>query len=326
MKQRISKTLTLAIPTLALVLASCIADVRNTVIFGDGEGEPVTISFNPLAAPDHATRATRGYHDGGELEPGDGVQGSDAIGREPEDVEIVDIRVLLYKASTGQFVAEDDAQGFDNSQPVELELVTGTYDVVLIANSSSDTGLTGPGGKFDDVFGDPDDYNNLNKVKNALLDSRAFNEDDTPIPMFALVRDVHISLDGSVQVADGTPQNTYVTPWAPVLERVGVRLSMEITLNPYQYADWVAATNRKIEISALPEQAWLWGSGKFNGGLSDREATARVYTATSADVPTDGYDGYTIHVEADPDAEPEAIEEHYVIRYDRIIGSATTAS
>ncbi len=316
MKPSISKNLTLVVTTLAIALTSCVAGLDNSVVFGPGEGEPVIITFNPGIEGAPTAPATRAYHDPGELIPGDGEQGSDAIGRDPEDVEVTDIRVLLYKSSTGQYVAGDQAIVTAQNQPVELELVTGLYDVVLIANASSDIDLTSPPGKLDNVFGTPVNHNTITKVKNALLDSRAFDSrvagrGDTPIPMFALVRDVHISLDGSVQVADGPSQNTHTTPWAPTLERTGVRLSMAITLTPYQYDDWVAAGEGvgKIEITRLPAESWLWNSGKFNGSLDRREpdTSPRVYTA---------FDGYTKHVAAD---EEKGIDEHYLIRYDRII-------
>ncbi len=320
MKQRISKLLTIATTTLTLALASCVVDVKNPVVFGPGEGESVTISFNPHidGVNPPATRATRAFPDQGQLDPGGGEQGSDAVGKEPEDVEIVDLRVLLYKSSTGQFVDEDQATVDAPGEPVELELVTGVYDVVLIANASSDTGLA-PAGRLNAVFGTVGNYNNLNKVKNALLDSRAFEEDDTPIPMFALVRNVHIMLDGSVEIDGAAAQNTHINPWAPILKRVGVRISMEIELTPYQYIDWNAA-GRKIEISKIPDRAWLWDSGKSNGDPDQREADARVYTASPADAPATGYDGYTEYVAPEPaQGTDPAVEEHYLVRFDRII-------
>jgi hypothetical protein len=308
------------------IATSCVVDPAPA---GGKEGIPVVISFNPVADGREGSRAesnqsTRaGYHGNNDPQLGDPDTNSDsghAVGS-AADSSIEHIRVMLYDGSTGRFVSQYATEVPAGGGSVKIKVLTGVYDVVFVANESSDASGVGDG-FLSDFFADAANYDLVGEVSNALVDGSAF-ANDRAIPMFAVVPGVHIVGERHV-VADRDYVDTDVDPWRPCLTRAGVRLSMEITLRPVEFADWVvdgsgATAHRDISIGGVPSGSWLRDFGKTN--YSTDGSTVRVYSAVEADLsdpddpqPRAGADGYWWKREGATDS-----EDRYVVRFDRLI-------
>jgi hypothetical protein len=295
-----------------LSMTACITDgTPRPDETSDPEGVPVVIAFNPVVdgLPTEKTRA--GYHDSGELLPtANGVAA---------DRTVEYIRVMLFRASTGQFVDRFDCAIPTDGEAIEIEVLTGRYDVVFIANETSDPSDTDDG-FLTDFLADESNYYLLANVKEALIHSAAFSSAN-PIPMFCISEGVDIKGYGHI-VADREYTNTNADPWIPILTRAGIRVSIELTLFPWQFDEWAAigtgaALHKEISIAGVPAASWLAPFGKYND--SPREATARVYSAKAAADPSDpqpvaGADGYWWKKEGATDA-----DDAYIVRFDRII-------
>jgi hypothetical protein len=271
---------------LALAATSCITDEKITG-GGDEPGVPVVISFAPGVDGTSGTRATN--------------EGNTA------DRTVEHIRVILYNASTGRFAGEY-ATAATPGEVIEIEVLTGTYDVVFVANGTSET----TGGSLAGFFSSRDNYDRISKLKGALVSASAFGNDRS-IPMFCIERGVHVIGQRHVW-ADREYKNTDTDPWKPTLTRTGVRLSFEVTLSPTQFADW---TSKRISVSRVPGSMWLEDSGKLND--SPRESSARSYEARETANPENpqpvaGADGYWWKNEGTTDA-----DDTYIVRFDRII-------
>jgi hypothetical protein len=315
MKKPIFWTLaaTLAVTLAAtLSMTACIADGTQRPDENSGnEGVPVLIAFNPAVdgLPTEKTRA--GYHDPGELlSTANGVAA---------DRTVEHIRVMLFRASTGQLVDRFDCAIPTDGQAIEIEVLTGRYDVVFIANETSDPSDTGD--RFLTHFlADERNYYLLTNVKDAIIHSAAF-DDANPIPMFCISEGVDIKGQGHI-VADREYTDTGTDPWSPILTRAGIRVSIELTLTPWQFDDWAAvgtgaALHKDISIAGVPVASWLAPFGRYND--SPREATARVYSAKAAadssdPQPVAGADGYWWKEEGATDA-----ADAYIVRFDRVI-------
>jgi hypothetical protein len=316
MKPRIFKTSTFAAIVLSLAtMASCVKDSEHSLVFGEGEGLPVVISLAPAIGNQSPTR-TRGYHDGQELEDGGGVAGSPAVGS-AKDTAISDIMVLLYQSSSGIYAGQDRAEVDGSGDPVSLDVLTGTYDIVVVANAFPSGSDATNGSFLGNFFATPANYDQIGEVKNALLDAAAFGESKN-IPMFTIAAGVHIGLGGVVNNID-----TNSTAWSPTLTRAGVRLSLEITLTKWQHEGWLEAAGAgnapKVTVSNVPAQNWLHDeTGKPNDAPLGANRTYGAAEAADASdpQPVTGFDGYMWHVAADA---ANNIEEHWIVRYDRII-------
>ncbi len=315
---KIEKYMKLRTTALSLLLsASSLASCMRDAVPSDGrdDGLPVVISFSPTASG----ASTRGYHDPDELLPGDGADASDADGR-AKDTEITHIALLLYRSSTGAFVTRVEQTVPPDADRIEIEALTGTYDIVIIANGDAN-GAT-PGDRFEeDFFATPANYNVTGKIRNALLTGEAFDQ-TASIPMFAIERGVEIVGDHHVR-AGGLDYDD--TLWSPALTRVGIRLSIELTLTLSQFDDWESGGEGTIEISNTAAAAWLQEAGKPN---DDPRATARTYTARAAawvadpeipadpkPVPASGADGYWWLEEGAGAGGADV----YIVRFDRIV-------
>ncbi len=303
-------------------LSSCMSDISSG---GDGgEGVPAVIMFDPVHNPGAApqTRADEGYggHDPSdpELKPGT-PEDSSAIGH-AHDSAISHIRVILYRSDSGAWAAEYDCP-VPTSEPIELKVITGTYDVVLITNEKSDE--TGTGEPYLTRFlSDRTNYNLLSKLRSAMMHSATFGKWTSGtnsgqwkhIPMFTIEHGVRIV--GNHHIVNQAGTEFKDTPWAPQITRTGVRLSLALTLSPGQFADWQvtgsgATATRDISISNVPTASHLHHEAGLNGE-GTRESAARVYTARAGTAPVAGVDGYYW-------LDDSGSESVYRVRFDRII-------
>ncbi len=220
------------------------------------------------------------------------------------------------------------------SEPIELKVITGTYDVVLITNEKSDE--TNAGEPYLTRFlSDRANYNLLGKLRSAVMHSGTFGKWTSGansgqwkhIPMFTIEHGVRIVGNHHVIDRGGTEYKDIA--WAPYITRTGVRLSLAFALSPGQFADWQvtgsgAAATRNISIGNVPATSHLHHEAGLNGEGS-RESAPRVYTARAGTAPVAGADGYYWL----DDTGSEAV---WRVRFDRIIvpelllGSANNAA
>jgi hypothetical protein len=292
------------------------------VVTGD---EMVTILLNPMSDEALAPLTpTRGYHDTGEA-PG----GTTAPGRDPEDIAISHLRVLLYNSSTGEFVHEYSAPvnhpAEADALPIEILVRTGRYDIVFITNENSDPNLAA-------MFNTParkSEYNLMRKIREMVISSEAFDSGEE-IPMWGLERGVsivgrdHLERDGVRLPASPA--------WNVEVERMGVRLSLEIALEEWQFLEWDkdhATSNsgeRRITISEVAKNMFIYPApSNYNGadvgglGIDNRENEARTYTATEQTAfDADTHDGYWFK-RYNVAGDPSSGLDKYIVRFDRII-------
>ena len=210
---RMRNLLTLsALLTIMLALASCNKDKVQDV----SEGEPVTITLtlNPAV-----TRSPL---------PGDA-----------DDNRVSSLRVLIYKFDTGEL-----AFNIPIAYPSDrLEIITGKYDFVFIANEDSDPALAAK-------LANDADVSNISKLR-ALSFARSAFDAEKDIPMVTLIEWVDVIADDMIQTPDMPAPVTGT--WNVGLERVGIRLKLEITLSQWQYTDW----DKKIYINNIPGLAYV---------------------------------------------------------------------
>ena len=296
-------------------LSSCVKDhPGNPPVTGE-EGVRVTISFSPMVDGAPASTATRaGYHgnpNDGEL--ADPNNDPNLAKGNSLDIAVSELRVLLYNKSTGKLSQNLTPTISNSTLPAMLSVLTGTYDVVFIANEASDA--LGASPLLTDFLADEANYDDIAELETALIAAAAYGS-GANIPMFGIEHNVQI-VNNHTMVLNGTPVDTRNTPWSPELTRTGVRISLEITMEKWQLEEW----DKNISLATAPNKVYLY-PGKFNNAT--RESLARTYTATITDdvdapAPVQGYDGYYWPVYVQGQNGPTTTIEKYIIRFDRII-------
>ena len=210
---RIRNLLTLSVLlAILLALASCNKDKVQKV----SEGEPVTITLelNPL------TRAPL---------PGDA-----------DDNRVSSLRVLIYKSNTGELAFNIPVAV---PTPAQLDILTGRYDFVFIANENSDAALAAK-------LANDADVSTMSQLR-ALSFARSAFDAGKDIPMVTFIKWVDVVEDYTIQTPD-MPAPVAGT-WHVGLERVAIRLKLEISLTAWQYTDW----DKKIYINNIPSLAYI---------------------------------------------------------------------
>ncbi len=226
------------------------------------------------------------------------------------DRMVSSFRVLIYNQSgvlkwnfSPLDIHDLDADDPESSQENSLDILTGTYDFVFVANEGDLAGA----------------LNNLNlgssmtTLRAMNFDRDAFDSDETPknIPMVSHYPGVVVAADddgiGSVAYADpfdeGNPKTVEAgESWSVPLERVGIRLRLAITLTASEYAAW---SDKQLRIDSIPSRAFLLP------GIDNAVA------------PWEAMESYPAAVAAEHDAEPGVITgndtDGYTVTYDRII-------
>jgi hypothetical protein len=270
--------------------------------------EEVTISFNPVSegVPNVSTRASGDDYHGdpddeelGDPNVGDEEDNPDLAAGRSEDVAISYFRVLLYDRYTGElkknFATEVESPG---GLPVIAQVFTGRYDVAFIINEKSDSQTGG----LPTFLADEENYNLLRKLENALIHNSAFNSaPNKNIPMYQVVRDVYIKGINDLEVG-GAPVDS---PWAPMITRAGVRVSLDILLRPDQFSSW---TSKEVKISGITPSSHLIPY-QFNPWPDNGNTlVSRTWSAST----TDGSPGLIEDVTVDGSPMKR-------VRYDRLI-------
>jgi hypothetical protein len=204
--KNILKIAALCVTISTLALSSCIKDNTDGNNNGVKDGIPVTIRLNA------ATRAT--------------VEG------DPADNVITSLRALIYDSKTGELQYNIPVT---LPTPTRLNIKTGTFDFVYIANEGSDTALAA-------MFASADEsaFNTLTKLKTLSFAATAFDSAKN-IPMARHYRSVRVTGDDALTYtdpSDGTNATVANATWNVPLERIAIRLKFNITLTENQYLDW----------------------------------------------------------------------------------------
>ena len=258
------------------VAGSC---AKTTPDGGDGstQGIPVVISFDPGAI--HATRAT---------DPGT-----------VSDRNISHLRVMVYNSATGLLMSTGGVPWnftFNippTTMPVPVEITTGTFDFVFIANGTSDPALNTTLNSG---------VNNISGLYGLSIARSAFDA-DKDIPMFTVIRNVEVKGDDHVAFidpADNTPQE-YTGTWPVTVTRTGIRLRLVITLNSYQYGIWGGKT---VDIAGIPALSWLFP------GMDNSASRVAAYESFGASETVDAALGFISAPNVDGDR---------TVTYERII-------
>lgn len=222
--RKISK-IAMTLAAAAITAVSCMQDagVSNELKAG---GQPVTITMDP-----GLTRAEEGTHLGDVL-----------------DRAVESLRVLIYENRTGQllwnFTPDDLTQGFvdgdkDGKHEMTLEIMTGTYDFVFIGNELS-------GYADDPVLGNllanEDNFDKMSELRQLTFGFSAFPlcrdiaGTTELIPMVTFVPTVKVLGDNEID----SPSTGHITgTWDVELERVGIRIDIELTLTEDQYQNYL---------------------------------------------------------------------------------------
>jgi hypothetical protein len=217
-----------ALTALLLTLAGCTAEYPV-----DGridEGQPVRIAID-----------TRASHE--------------------KDSEISSLRALGYRTSDGTLAFNEVIELNAESQDDHVDVLTGKYTVIFIANESEDDALS------DCLMSITESTNNtLNYLKGLSFSREAFAT-DKDIPMVTVRENVIIRRQAGDNGEDPLRQSEVIdpksneglpltTPWEIEMERLGVRVDLTLKLYPDQYEAWVTA-GRKIYFDNVPAQAFI---------------------------------------------------------------------
>lgn len=265
MKRLRHRCFALAVFMPLILPVSCIRDRFYDLAPSPGAGVPVTISFR--ADWKTGGGATRGYADDnfpGELTPGtdDDVE---AVGM-PDDRAVWSLRVLVYDTKSGELICGDNGAGYDGpwnfsfegpdnpapappdpdnmepgAWPPKLNILTGTYDFVFVANEEAGDGALRA------TLSDSASIDRLDKLSALRIGRTAYSSvAGSAVPMTSVVRGVEVRGDNTLRLP-GSP--TAITGnWSLPLVRTGIRLSFEIRLRQSQYERW----DGKITVGNIP--------------------------------------------------------------------------
>lgn len=228
--------------TAALALSGCTKDLAEPGRTSGGEGEPVSIVLSAFSVGDMAGEAaSRGPVTAGSM--GD-----------ERDSEFTSLRVMIFR--TGGTLAYNKTVTISPTfNPFTIEMTTGTYDFVFIANEDTDTDLTArlaaynAGRKIGDIY-------------HETISSAAFRNDYT-IPMTHIIKNVTVTANssgvGSVAVAGSTKPN----PWPVEVTRAAVRVDVILKTDDAT----VAAAGRftALQLTNVPNKVYLFDSDGDSG-------------------------------------------------------------
>ncbi|MDR2894364.1 MAG: hypothetical protein LBU97_02750 [Alistipes sp.] len=299
-----------AVAALATTLTGCMNDPYTP---WEGDGELVTVSLNPMIQGSAAPRNTRAdYHDGDELEPGDGAPGSPAVGS-ALDSHISNVRILIYDARSKRLAFNlpfTAGSGGSVTVPIEVEMLTGTYDFVFIANGNVGGPWSPAPSPLETMLSDNRNVDPIARLDDLIQDARAYSP-GFDIPMYEIARGVEVVGHNQIVLPPDAAGRMNGGVWETPITRTGVRLSFEITLTPDQLEMW---DDESLSIDRVPVDVHMKPSA--SNYASAREASPRIYTSTESGVPVAGFDGYYT-ANYDPVETTKIVD--YTLRFDRII-------
>lgn len=248
------------------LFASCTREEEMTIPGSEGEPVTVLLSASTVGAPEVTRGTTTGTGDG-------------------RDGEFSSLRVMVFHA--GSMLAYSKSVDLTvEGNPFTIEMTTGTYDFVFIANEDSDPALSL---RLDAYKG-----KNIGSIFGESFSSTAFGNTAT-IPMTSIVRNVVVTADdmgvGSISVG-GTPQSN---PWAVEVERAAVRVDLALRTKERYTVDNFSA----LQIDNVPGKVYLFGkNGSGNdlynvAGGDPFEGTPRTIDGGDGDTYDSTGDAYT---------------------------------
>lgn len=244
----------LLLSAMMIVFWGCAQD--STPNFLDESGQPVVIL---ISAESRANTSTE--HDG-----------------DPADQTISSLRVLVYESANGNLAFNIPIPTI--SDPIQLNIKTGRYDFVFIANEGSDNALT------TQLAALTPDTDRLSGLYNMSFTASAFaaNKD---IPMVTHFDNVVIINNEQYQTPDMQTPQTGV--WPVLMERLGIRLDITLLITQSQYDRF--SMNKKIHFTNIPDRVYLAPVIANNGIVVPAGITipSGDITITSIANPTDEY-------------------------------------
>ncbi|MDR2912985.1 MAG: hypothetical protein LBV38_06855 [Alistipes sp.] len=219
----------------ALTSVSCVRDADFEV---RQDGQRVTITLdgasltrsgqtNPGTANDRAVKSLR------------------VLGYDSQTNRLVWDGFFDSNALSGEMQGGDDGQGDSPSQELLLNVYTGTYDVVFIANEPNDATLDPD---LVAALADESNYDTMGELRELAFFGKSFPYSwstdiqslnprwySDRIPMVTHVPKVEIIGNNTAKVGS----ITYTDKWPVALDRVGVRLDINLTLTATQYTKYI---------------------------------------------------------------------------------------
>ena len=231
------------IAILAGINSSC---VREQFLPEPEGGQPAVITLA-------ASGGTRGLLNGSEGDP---------------DYVITSLRIMVFNSGT-KLMARNFKIANLSDIPYKLEINTGTYDFVFIANEDSDTELRS-GNTLTQVL---DAYvvgtNTLTNIMDEYFSSSAFRNDYS-IPMTVIHSNVRVNANNTVTLSgNATPETP---PWIVEVEHAGIRIDLTLRTDKA-----ITAQNfTQLRILNMPDKVYFFDT-KANG-------TTRNYNDASYEI------------------------------------------
>lgn len=255
------KTLRHIFPVLSLLATLLVSCIAEPVTFSDREDEQeVRITVNT------GTRA----------EDGPGTPAGD-----PEDRYINSLRILGYRISDGSlafnksvsFVGTADEN--KESREWDVEVLTGKFNIVFIANEHSDATASSLLAAITSTTNHSRSY----LQENVTFSHEAFSA-LKDIPMVTLKEEVHIKADYQLKDPDQTVNGG---SWSVMMERLGVRIDLTLTLEIGQSVE----ETEKLSITKIPKKVYLF-NGQYNDSENSSDYVSKEFpyitpTTTNAD-------------------------------------------
>lgn len=285
----------LTVLTAIALFASCVLDKETEVAGGDGEPVTVTLTASTVGTTLGTRAATTGTGD-------------------DRDNQFSSLRVMVFHA--GSILAYNKAVDLiGEGNPFTIEMTTGIYDFVFIANEDSDPALSLRLANYKGK--------NIGSIYGESFSSSAFGN-STTIPMTHIIRNVVVTADdagvGSISVG-GTVQSR---PWVVEVERAAVRVDLIFrTREQYTVENFSA-----LKIANVPGKVYLFdrnasGSAIYNvTDDSSFEAAVKVASRTIDGGDGDLYaivDSKEVFTESDEEFTTTPDENGYYYWYKRII-------
>jgi hypothetical protein len=231
---------------LAVGLFSCINEKNDP-----SAGQLVTISLAPSA---HAvgTRADGDAY-------GSGI-----------DNNIREFRILVFHAG-GKLAYNEYIADITNKSPYTIQLMTGTYDFVFIANEGSDNDTSPALTATLDAY---DSSKTIADFGNSVVFRAAAFADGKNIPMSALFRNVKIMGDNHYKI-NGTEQPK--SNWLVMVTRLGIRVDVTLTTGSKLASD----SFRELIVGNLPATVPVLAGDVDNKAIS--YAASRTYNVTDGE-------------------------------------------
>lgn len=197
-----------------------------------------------------------------------------------EDREIKSLRILMFNRKDGKLAFNEffPQSHFDDpkEQEIEIEILTGKYDFIFIANEILDTdNVTNPENGHDILHALRIETDRVSAITDLTFNESVFTN---YYPMFKEVKDVAVIGDNAIKIGDET---TITGVWEVKLTRIGIKVSFNIKLTQAQYELFYPSAGEKgtVKLSNIPKHSYLFPE-KYNDFASGEDYRSRTITYT----------------------------------------------